>query len=75
MSDQTARLLEQALLLPPGERAELVELLQASLDSPSDEEITANHLKEVSARIAAFERGEFKAVSTKEAFEMARRKS
>ena len=75
MSEQTARLLEQVLLLPPGERAELVELIQSSLDLPSDEEITADHLREVRARIEAMERGEFKAVSTKEAFEMARRKS
>ena len=75
MSEQTAHLLEQALRLPPVERAELVELLQSSLDSPSDEEITANHLKEVRARAEALERGEFRTVSTKEAFEMARRKS
>ncbi|MBM4031600.1 MAG: addiction module protein [Planctomycetes bacterium] len=74
MSEQTARLLEQALLLPPLERAELVELLQSSLDSASAEEITASHLKEVRARAEALDRGEFKTVSTAEAFEMARRK-
>ncbi len=74
MSDETARLLEQALQLPPLERAELVELLQSSLDSSSEEEITADHLKEVRARAEALERGEFPTVSTEEAFAMARGK-
>jgi len=74
MSNEAARLLEQALLLPPLERAELVELLQSSLDTPSDEEITADHLKEVRARAEALDRGDFRTVSTEEAFKMARRK-
>jgi len=76
MSEQTALVAEQALRLPPEERVELIELLQLSLEEHAcDPEITADHLREVEARIAALERGELGTVSTAEALRIARRKS
>jgi len=75
MSEQTVRLLEEALRLPPAEREELADRLLASLDSPSDDGLAARQLAEVEARIDALERGEMKTVSVKEAFEIALRKS
>ena len=74
MSEQTALVAEQALRLPPEERVELIELLQSSLETPCDGEITADHLREVKARIAAIERGEMKVMPLEEALEAARKK-
>jgi putative addiction module component (TIGR02574 family) len=74
MSEQGTRLFEQALQLPPAEREELAGRLLASLDSASDDELTARHLAECEARIDALDRGAMKTVSVGEAFEIARKK-
>ena len=75
MSEQAARVLEQALLLPPEERVEVIELLQSSLEGHAcDPKITQEHLREVESRIRALERGDMKTVPMDEALRIARRK-
>lgn len=54
-------LLNQALLLPPTERANLVDLLLASLDKP-DEAMDELWRKEIRSRIASYESGRLETV-------------
>ncbi len=61
-------ILKEALALKPAERAELIDKLLSSLDSP-DKEIQEMWAKEVESRIDAFDQGKIKAVSLKEVFE------
>ena len=63
MSKRGAEVLEEALSLPPGERAELADRLLTSLDSSPGGRIDALWAAEAEDRLEAFERGEIKAVS------------
>lgn len=65
MSEQIKILSEQARKLPPAERIELVDDILASLDEP-DSEIDRLWAKEAEDRLAAYRRGEIKAVSLDE---------
>ena len=67
MSDDSLRLLEEALALPENERADLVERLLSSL-GPAEPEIEKRWAKEVEDRIDALERGELKTISAEEFF-------
>ena len=49
--------LEQALQLPPEERADVAKLLIASLDEPGDEDVEAAWLAEVERRLQDVDRG------------------
>jgi putative addiction module component (TIGR02574 family) len=69
MSKTGAQLIQEALALPPEERAELVERLLISLDPPPDRRIDELWAREAEDRVDAFERGEIKSVPAKEAFE------
>ncbi|MCJ7503232.1 MAG: addiction module protein [Acidobacteriia bacterium] len=72
MSKKGVDLLEKALSLPPAERAELADRLLTSLDVSPDRRIDELWAQEAEARLEAFERGEIKAVSAREAFDAAR---
>ena len=69
MSENEAQVLGKALALPPDERAELADRLLSSLDTERQRKIDELWAEEVEDRIDAFERGEIRAVSAKEAFE------
>lgn len=71
MSKKGAELLEKVLSLPPVERAELADRLLTSLDSSLERTIDELWPQEAEDRLEAFERGEIKAVSTKQAFDAA----
>jgi putative addiction module component (TIGR02574 family) len=68
MSRKGTQVLEEALSLPPSERAEVAEQLLASLDSPPDRRIAELWGQEAEDRLDAFERGEIKSVSAREVF-------
>ena len=73
MSKKGVQLLEEALSLPHEERAELADRLLTSLDSPPDRRIDALWAQEAEDRLDAYERGEIKALSAREAFDQASR--
>ena len=58
MTEQSKRVLEQALALPAIERATLVEELLSSFDFPVRQEIDKLWAHEAEDRIDAYERGE-----------------
>ena len=68
MSKRGAQLLEEALLLPSTERAQIAEHLLRSLDSSTADRIDTLWAAEAEDRIDAFERGEIEAVSAEDAF-------
>jgi putative addiction module component (TIGR02574 family) len=57
MSDLAKKFLEEALLLPVGDRAELVEYLLQSLNSPTQKEIDDLWASEAEKRIVEYDRG------------------
>lgn len=61
-------LLEEALKLPPVERAELIESLLSSFEFRSRKIIDALWAKEAEDRIDAFERGEVTATPAEQVF-------
>ena len=65
MTDATKSLSRQARQLTPAERLELVDDLLASLDE-SDSKLDALWAKEAEDRLAAYRRGEIKAVPLQE---------
>ncbi len=69
MSKKGTQVLEDALSLPPVERAELADRLLTSLDSSPDRKIDDLWAQEAENRLDAFERGEIKTVSSKQAFD------
>jgi len=73
MSKRGTEVLEEALSLPPAERAELADRLLTSLDAAPDDRIDKLWAQEAEDRLDAFERGEIKAVSAKEVFDTTRR--
>lgn len=72
MTHTANTILNQALELSPLERADVVEKLLFSLDSP-DSNIDTIWAKEANSRIEAYERGEVEAVSAEEVFDKYRR--
>jgi putative addiction module component (TIGR02574 family) len=68
MSKLKKQVLDEALKLPPTERAELIENLLTSFEFPSRKTIDDLWAKEVESRIDAFERGEISATPAMEVF-------
>ena len=62
MSTKTKEILNQALELPPLEKARLVDCLLSSLDKP-DEQIDGLWRKEVENRLEAYQAGKLATVS------------
>ena len=65
MSDAAKQIADQAMRLSPEERLELVDDLLASLDE-GDSSIEALWAREASDRLAAYHRGEIKAIPLQE---------
>jgi putative addiction module component (TIGR02574 family) len=74
MSEQTEKILSQALTLPPDERAELIERLLSSFEFPPSKSIDEMWAEEVEDRIDAYERGELTAIPAHRVFDKSRRK-
>ena len=68
MSKKGTQVLEEALSLPPTERAEVADRLLASLSSLPDPRVAELWGQEAEERLDAFERGEIKALPAKEVF-------
>lgn len=68
MSKKGTQVLEEALTLPPAERAQLAERLLESLDISPDRKMDQLWAQEAEDRVDAFERGEIKSVSIREVF-------
>lgn len=69
MSTQVKRVLDDALRLPPIERAELVEKILESFSFPQRQNTDSPWSFEVEERIEAYERGELKSESASAVFE------
>jgi len=69
MTLQTKQIFKKVLLLPPVERAELIERVFHSFDYSGRNNFDALWAKEVEARIDAFEEGKLKAVPAKKVFQ------
>lgn len=69
MTEAGKKILEDALALPPTERAMLVEAILTSFDFPHREEVDALWSKEVEDRIDAFEGGEMRSIPAQEVFD------
>ena len=74
MNRSTAKVIDEALSLPPRSRAKLADILLDSLNQPRQREIDKLWAGEVEDRIDAYERDEIKVVSGKAVFR-ARRKT
>lgn len=68
MTDQGTKILEEALALPPIERASLIEELLSSFDFPARQEIDVLWAAEAEDRIDAYERGELHSTPAEEVF-------
>ena len=68
MIRNSAKIVSDALLLPPRSRAKLAEQLLESLDDPKQKEIDRLWADEVEDRIDAYERGELKVIPGQEVF-------
>lgn len=68
MSASSEQILKQALALPLQERAELVDRLLATFQSPLDPHLNELWASEAEDRLDAYERGELKAVPAEEVF-------
>jgi len=73
MVSKSKKITEEALNLPPAERASLVDQLLSSLDTP-DEKIDNVWRKEISDRLAAYRSGQAETVSVDEVLEHYRSK-
>jgi len=69
MSEQGQRFFKEALSLPPEERAEVAELLLASLDSEAQPRIDSLWAAEAEDRLDALDRGEIQTVPAREVFD------
>ena len=69
MTEQSRKVLAEALELPPIERAALVEELLSSFDFPARQEIDKLWAKEAEDRIDAYEQGKLSASSAEAVFE------
>ena len=68
MIRKSAKVVSDALSLPPRSRAKLAEQLLESLDEPKQKEIDRLWADEVEDRIDAYERGELRAIPGQEVF-------
>ena len=68
MNRNSAKVVNDALSLPPRSRAKLAEKLLESLDEPRQKEIDRLWAHEAEDRIDAYERSELKAIPGKEVF-------
>lgn len=68
MIRNTAKVVNDALSLPPKSRAKLAEKLLKSLDDPRQKELDRLWAEEAEDRIDAYERGDLKAIPGKEVF-------
>jgi putative addiction module component (TIGR02574 family) len=68
MIRNNAKVISDALSLPPRSRAKLAEQLLESLDDPKQREIDRLWADEAEDRIDAYERGELKAIPGQEVF-------
>jgi putative addiction module component (TIGR02574 family) len=59
---KAAQVLREALLLPPGSRADIASTLLESLDEPADKGVEAAWAKEIERRIRDVESGKVKLV-------------
>jgi len=62
MSDLARKFMEEALLLPREDRAELVEQLLQSLNIPTQEEINRLWIEEAEKRVREYEEGKIKSL-------------
>lgn len=69
MTAESKRVLQDALALPPTERAMLVEEILSSFDSPSRQQVDALWAKEAEDRIDAYERGDMRSSPAQEVFD------
>lgn len=69
MSANSEQILKQALALPPQDRAELVEQLLATFQSPPDPQLDELWAREAEDRLNAYDRGELVAVPAEEVFD------
>jgi putative addiction module component (TIGR02574 family) len=67
MSERAEQIVEEALRLPPVERAVVVEQLLFSLDRP-DPQIDTLWAREAEDRLAAYEAGQLQALPAEEVF-------
>ncbi|MCX5646736.1 MAG: addiction module protein [Phycisphaerae bacterium] len=68
MTPQSQQILDEALGLPPVDRAELVERILASFEFPARQDIDAAWAQEAEDRIDAYERGEIGSSPASEVF-------
>ena len=69
MSAHTEQILQQVLALPLKERAELIERLLATFQTPPDPTLDQLWANEAHDRLDAYDRGELDAVSVDEVFD------
>lgn len=69
MSDRGNEILQDALSLPPTERAEVAERLLSSLDTPDRQRVNELWAAEAEDRLDAYERGEIKTIPAKQVFD------
>ena len=69
MTDRGTKLLNEALELPPTERAELAEQLLSSLETTSDKRIDELWAMEAEQRIDAYQRGELISTPAQQVFD------
>ena len=74
MTTHTQQVLEEAVGLPPIERAELVEGILSSFDFPARADIDAAWAREAEDRIDAYERGDIAAIPASKVFEKIEKK-
>jgi putative addiction module component (TIGR02574 family) len=74
MSANSEQVLREALALAPQERAELVEQLLATFQSPPDPHLDELWAREAEDRLDAYERGDLKAVPAEEVFDRIRQR-
>lgn len=68
MNDQVAELAKRGIGLSPEDRVRLAELLLASLDEEPTSDIEVAWDEEIKRRLAAYDRGEVKAIDAEEVF-------
>lgn len=68
MSTSSEQILEQALALPPDDRAKILERLLASFQTPPDPKLDELWAREAEDRLEAYDRGELGSISAEDVF-------